>query len=1195
MKELSKLIAQEDTVIFVGSGISRWSGLKDWAGVIDELGNFLASKGQDPSLVRSEAKAGDLLQAASYGFAKLTKSQIGEFIKAISGTGDVVPASIHEVIMRLGPTCFITTNYDDLLDQAFRKWKPGKNEPDLVTNRQLSEQANIVHAQARNFIFKPHGDARDSESIVLTREQYRMLLPEGPYSATLTTLKTLLPSRPMLFIGFGLRDPDFMYVRDLLANIYRGGIRDHYAIVADALDEQADYWREHYAVHLVSYKTTALTNGKRDHSALLDLLASIKAEDLASLSPPAKIDLNEASLVLGLARYAASNSVFKPADAFEVRVAAQEGRASFYDYRQTFFHETLTTEKLLIDGPDRAILVGGPGAGKSFAIKLAVSELSTRLQDACLQEKLTAETIVPIALDLKLYKGSLEGEIEAKFSSQLSVSNVTASLPVKLYLDGFNEMPRTYLEDGSFISQLQALLTKYPFIRLVIGSRTADGLESLELPVFVVESIPTKEIERRLSPVDLTDLHHRASILSVLERPFYFSLFRQTTISLRGVERPADLYAQYIKHVENLFCAKFGNTFSLIGSLEHQAFLALESGSEVFDLNGFTLLLRQQLIAANLKGQSDPTEILNWLISIDFIVPSFGGRGTFVHQSITEYLAARRLAKLLASNSNDIATQISLRRWDNAIYLALSLLDVNLTQLVLDKIIHTDILFAMRATKFIEGGSQAIVSKILQVLIDGDGPPFDFSFEYDFSKMPFLPSHEPLLRSLAAKEDYFEGPSLTALAQLLGSAFKDELIEAMFVDEGSWALSGAMSAISNVLTEEDIERILARSMELPESVLEDGHGRLHDFRIDAIGSAFEAFSIEQLREKVLAKFNGATPLQERIIAAVLRVIISRSASPEGVDILCDLLRRRLSPSAFELMMIVCYKADVQEYFLKRLDGTLLSTLVDYVNKKDEWAIELLRRLSEQNETISRQLLDIAASERGQLQKVLYFCATNKEGLVFEWLESLAEGEVPFEFGLLSKISMDELDWSGRPDLFVKLMDRHDPTLARCLLGGATPPTVKNLPTFQIAAPYDWLRWLAELETDSENTFLCDQVASIFARGTSHARSEILRLLDDDAEPMRRLIALEVLPHFDNLSVADLSPNSLAYLIETVHFSGQSTLFRTHPLVLIATEKFVVEILMPLLESSQGPFRENLHSIILEAGKRLGQRFVRDSI
>ncbi|MCI8847336.1 MAG: hypothetical protein HFI04_13405, partial [Lachnospiraceae bacterium] len=76
LKGIITALKQEDCVLFIGSGISTWSGLPSWAGLLDELADYLEECGEDSSLVKREAANGDLLQAASYGFDRLTKPQI---------------------------------------------------------------------------------------------------------------------------------------------------------------------------------------------------------------------------------------------------------------------------------------------------------------------------------------------------------------------------------------------------------------------------------------------------------------------------------------------------------------------------------------------------------------------------------------------------------------------------------------------------------------------------------------------------------------------------------------------------------------------------------------------------------------------------------------------------------------------------------------------------------------------------------------------------------------------------------------------------------------------------------------------------------------------------------------------------------------------------------------------------------------
>jgi hypothetical protein len=194
MEHLRQVLAQGDTVLFIGSGISLWSGLPSWPRLIEELAKFVEAAGEVANLVRAEAQSGDLLQAASYGFDKLTKQQIGDFIRAACRYGAARPQDIHRKIVSLGPRCFVTTNYDNLIEESLRSWQPDRFYRPPVTNRHLTETAEIVHARAIDFIFKPHGDAADSDSIILTREQYRQLLPGGERQAALESLKMLLAS-----------------------------------------------------------------------------------------------------------------------------------------------------------------------------------------------------------------------------------------------------------------------------------------------------------------------------------------------------------------------------------------------------------------------------------------------------------------------------------------------------------------------------------------------------------------------------------------------------------------------------------------------------------------------------------------------------------------------------------------------------------------------------------------------------------------------------------------------------------------------------------------------------------------------------------------------------------------------------------------------------------------------------------------
>ncbi len=271
-KKLKEVLKQPETVLFIGSGVSAWSGLPTWKKLIQDLGKYRTEKELPCNLLNHALDEGNLLQAASYGFDGLTRNEKAEFIKSTYHNKNIKPRKIHKKIVSLGPKCFITTNYDDLIEQSLRQEGRPINGIVTNTNSHMGEMAEIIRASARNFVFKPHGDASVIDSIILTREHYRELMPNGERHSALETLKIILVTRPVVYIGFGLRDPDFAYLRDIVANLYQGAIHDHYAIMADVTDEEVKYWSKHDSIHLVKYETTPTTNNSSGHKELLTLL-----------------------------------------------------------------------------------------------------------------------------------------------------------------------------------------------------------------------------------------------------------------------------------------------------------------------------------------------------------------------------------------------------------------------------------------------------------------------------------------------------------------------------------------------------------------------------------------------------------------------------------------------------------------------------------------------------------------------------------------------------------------------------------------------------------------------------------------------------------------------------------------------------------------------------------------------------------
>ncbi|MFK2890275.1 SIR2 family NAD-dependent protein deacylase [Dyella flagellata] len=1184
---LKRILAQDDTIIFVGSGISRWSGLPSWEGLVGELADYLDDNSIDSALVRQEAEVGDLLQAASYGFLKLTPPQVAAFMRSACRSGSAAPGEIHQAIMMLGPSCFITTNYDDLLEQAYRQHRPAPSELRIVLNTQLFEQAEIIHAQARQFIFKPHGDARNADSIILTREQYRMLLPEGSLSATLNTFKTLLQSRPVLFVGFGLRDPDFLHLRDLLANIYRGGMRDHYAIVSDPVRDQQDYWRAHYGIHLIGYATA---DHGRDHSGLLALLEQLRTMPAPHALRPT-FDIEDPAGILSLARYAASSLLPSDSEPFVIRVSRVDTTHSAGKWPNAYDHWPV--QRLLREGPKQFILLGEPGSGKSFAMREAVNTLATDLQDACLCGKVHVAMRIPIAIDLKLYNGDLEGLISGKFPLGLSLDLLHVSFPIILYLDGYNEVPRSFREDGSFDRQLDALLEARSGLGLVIGSRTGDGLERLGLPVYRLSEISLEEVEHRLSASQsMLRTTYREDIIRILQRPFYFRLLNRAVMSLEKVHTPNDLYAQFSSSVAKRFAEAFGNRINIIAAMQRHAYATLERGSEAFDVSDLEAAIAT--VAPRHTG-AQIEQIANWLASEEVIIPMQGKRAAFVHQSITEFLAACELKIKLEKQSGNVGELINLRRWDNAIFLTLGMLDEALAVTLLNEIVARDAGFALNAVRYVQHGGEALVGQILEIVAKLPHYALDHHTKFAFDRLPFAPSHEQALRRILLLPA-LRGEAFGGLAKALGRSVKQEIIDCLFKEGGFWITRGIGRALAHLVEVGDLSMLVERLACADPASLDDDQGITH-YQVAAVATAVRNFTTEEIRRETLARLNMFDAGGKRIVAALICEIFEGNKSAEGLAMVIEVARLRLPKNLFAVYLIVRFESDLRHMFSNALDDSLFDTILNYIDHGDRWSVDLLDACAEEDVVRGRVLAE-AEKSSGARRSIFEYCATRGTISLFAGLESLLQGGAEEELRFLRLIDFPDLDWSGRHDLLIAALALHNLEVARLVLGGSSPPSFAGLESIDLGEVGPWLNWLIQLTEDQSAAdgagWVAMQLAVLIARSSAQDnKAQLLRLLDQGAPAQQRVIATMVLHHMEGLLISDFSPQALDVLKSLVlRGQGGNEVF-PHVFGLVADEAFIRDELFPLAVQSKKGYNA-VASIAQQAGRRLGIRIAMPS-
>jgi hypothetical protein len=788
-EKLKQILSQEDTVLFIGSGISSWSGLPSWPGLIEELALFIEAQEMSAKLVRAELIKNDLLQAASYGVDLLTKPQFAEFVRKACRLGTARPHEIHKKIVSLGPRCFITTNYDPLLEEALRQWQPNRFFR-VVSNRQVTETADIVQARALDFVFKPHGDANDSDSVILSREQYRIL--RGEKRHVLEAVETFFISRPVVYFGFGLKDPDFVFIKDLIANTYKGGARDHYAVVANITEEEKPYWRKNYGIHLISYPTKNQADGRKDHSPLIELLDNLLQPHSAlpgSIidSPPTeqltKFEITP-QLVLSLARYG-GRVAFQPRVDSEIplkvtRKTHKTGRG-FADYDR---YDHASIEEFLSQGPNRALLIGLPGAGKTYSFKRTAAKMGVRLQEVCLSESFDpTKVVIPFYVDLKFYTGNILEMVERTLPPDLLFDRIIEEFDTRLFIDSFNEMPREQYDTGTWEQDLTKLIQHIGQGAVIFGSRLEAGLEKLHLPVYQLDSIQVDYVQTEITRHEIqVQGRFQQEMLSLFQKPLFFRLFVSERSLVPRQPHPTEIYRSYFEHLSNQFSNRFGVQVDLSQAFRSIAFQAIDNGDESIPLSELERVFKHELAAMAATGANE-REGINWLISKTFLVPQVASTLTFFHQSITEYLGALELARLYSADPDLLRQKLKFTRWDQSLFLALRFLNHAEATAFVNEVISTDLALAIQASKYVEDDATELVTEILRLLIKK--PQLASSehrnIHYALEKHLIANDcHEELLKKLIDQGNTLGGAAAVVFGHLKEELAKETLIAEMF-------------------------------------------------------------------------------------------------------------------------------------------------------------------------------------------------------------------------------------------------------------------------------------------------------------------------------------------------------------------------------------------------------------------------------
>lgn len=288
------------TIAWVGAGPSVDMGLPRWT----ELAEAVLSKcqrGPNRSLQQiteyfRRGKFPEMFDQVVLGYGReFLVDAIAEELRDPGSEG-----AAYTALSSLNFLAYFTTNYEQLLlrhlETAGRAFRPYLNTPEELASVDVDTIPTIVHV---------HGHLGEPSSLVVTRADYQRFYKNGDHKYFQDFIFSFLMRDRIVFIGYSLNDPDLNAIQEVVAVNLRRSV-PAIAIVANAAQEEIEYWSRYYNIGILSYQSV-----NDDHSQLVSILTA--AADFLAIGKTAPIrvannDLRDAQALYMWERFRAPSA-----------------------------------------------------------------------------------------------------------------------------------------------------------------------------------------------------------------------------------------------------------------------------------------------------------------------------------------------------------------------------------------------------------------------------------------------------------------------------------------------------------------------------------------------------------------------------------------------------------------------------------------------------------------------------------------------------------------------------------------------------------------------------------------------------------------------------------------------------------------------------------------------------------------------
>ncbi len=231
--KLQEAVKNRKLVIFAGAGISVDAGAPRWNDLIKQLAKEIDIPEHE----------NDNFRIAQMYYNERQSKEYLEKIREILKYKQLRHNEIHEAIIKLRPEHILTTNYDNLLEQAINA---GAYPFSVV-----SKDNQFPYSRNVSLLVKIHGDLDDND-FVLKEDDY--LEYANRYPLIEAFVKSIFTSKTVLFVGYSFSDPNLKMILQTARNILGQHYQNAYLLYTDEQlhSAQREYWKQKgvYCYHL---------------------------------------------------------------------------------------------------------------------------------------------------------------------------------------------------------------------------------------------------------------------------------------------------------------------------------------------------------------------------------------------------------------------------------------------------------------------------------------------------------------------------------------------------------------------------------------------------------------------------------------------------------------------------------------------------------------------------------------------------------------------------------------------------------------------------------------------------------------------------------------------------------------------------------------------------------------------------------